>query len=184
MQTFCQCQWICRMNLSSVDAVEMLLWCDGCARMADCVSVQRERGTWLFHWPSYVIQHYTAFTAEGGGAALGSAVPPGVQRHVRLQAHSDGRPWTCHSLMQIELELGQCGSHLLLKRRMFYTKTLCKTVCYLYLYHQKEKYLKYHFKTLKYAPNIFFILERHVCCACITPTSYCNLSKPLKLIFM
>lgn len=31
------------------------------------------RGTWLFHWPSYVTQHYTALAAEGGWGRLREA---------------------------------------------------------------------------------------------------------------
>lgn len=76
LQTFCRgsyffhfAEWI-----GAVGVVVMLLWCDGCASMADSV---RGRGAWLFHWPGYVTQHYTAHAAEGGGAAVGSAVPPG-----------------------------------------------------------------------------------------------------------
>lgn len=77
-------------------AVLLELWwcCDVIAVPAWLtVWVYRGRGTWLFHWPSYVTHHYTAFIAEGGGTTMGSVVPPDVQHHVRLQARTDGRPF-------------------------------------------------------------------------------------------
>lgn len=74
--------------------------------MADSVILQSERDlavplTWLCHPTSY-----SNSTRSGGrGAALGSAVPPAVQRHVRLQARSDSGP----SISKTELELEQWG---------------------------------------------------------------------------